>query len=101
MEVIDDLIGVGQRFPDWLRLCFWVRVKEHLDQVLNLALVSWAVSILGLWFPFTHQRTKISIGYINSPNLPLTYISLKIIKIIINSYSFYSVTLKEVKKSYI
>lgn len=86
---------------------FLVRLKHQLDQVSNLGLVSWTSAILGLWFSLLHireQKKKISIGYINFPNLLVAYILSKIedeiiIKTIINSYVLYSVTLKEVKKS--
>lgn len=85
---------------------FLVRLKHQLDQVSNLGLVSWTSAILGLWFSLfqIREQKKISIGYINFPNLPVAYILSKIedeiiIKTIINSYVLYSVTLKEVKKS--
>jgi hypothetical protein len=47
---------------------------------------------------------RVSVGYISFLNFSCTYIFLKIeariiIKVIINSYSFYAVTLEEVKTS--
>lgn len=69
----------------------------------NLGLVLWALAILGAWFSLTHQGTNYLLNMSTFQTL-FIYVALNIesgiiIKIIINSYSFCSVTLKEIMKS--
>ncbi|KAF6372055.1 hypothetical protein mRhiFer1_009792 [Rhinolophus ferrumequinum] len=49
-RMTDYLIDIDQKIPDWLRLYFWERPKQHSGQVLNLGLVSWALAkVMPFW----------------------------------------------------